>query len=417
MVISDEMKKLRVLIVSQYFWPESFRINDIAKSLSEKDIEVEVLTGKPNYPQGKIFTGYQAWGCQQEVIHNALINRIPMLSRGSSRWRLALNYLSFIISGLVFAPWMLRKKKFDVIFIYGVSPILQAIPGIFLGRLKSCPVILWVQDLWPESLSATNNIQNLMVLDVVKQVVSFIYRQVDLILAQSPAFVELIRPMAATTPIIYYPNSVDDSFSAPPIFEAPEVEGLEEGFSIMFAGNIGAAQCVNVIIEAASLLKAYSDIHFVVVGDGSSRDEMLEAASQRQLVNLHLPGRFPIEKMPALMEKASVLLVTLTDQPIFAATIPNKIQAYLASGKPIIASLNGEGARVILEAHAGLASPAEDAIKLAETILILYKMDPRKREEMGVNGRQYYQRHFNHDQLINQLIEYFQGTIAGQYSH
>jgi glycosyltransferase involved in cell wall biosynthesis len=182
----------------------------------------------------------------------------------------------------------------------------------------------------------------------------------------------------------------------------------------MFAGNIGMAQAVGVIVEAAALLESYSDINFVMLGDGHSRQWMLNEVEKRGLVNLHLPGRFPIESMPSFMQKASVLLVTLTDQPIFAATVPNKVQAYLAAGKPIIACLNGEGARLVVEAGAGISTPAEDAKALAETILHLYRLTPVERENMGENGRMYYQKHFKHDHLVDQLIGYLQSVIQSR---
>ncbi|MDG4476050.1 glycosyltransferase family 4 protein [Thiovibrio frasassiensis] len=395
---------MQVLIVSQYFYPENFSINDVAGTLLEKGIEVEVLTGKPNYPCGEIFAGYRAWGCQQDTHRGININRIPILPRGRGGWWLALNYLSFILAGLLFAPWMLRKKRFDVIFIYAPSPILQAIPAIFLGWLKRCPVVLWVQDLWPESLSATGYVRNRAVLKLVERVVRFIYRHVDLLLVQSRAFEGPVCALASGTPIEYCPNSVGDTFAISATNETPSVEGLGEGFSVMFAGNIGAAQAVGVIVEAASFLREYVDIHFVVLGDGSSRESMLKEVRQRGLTNLHLPGRFPVETMPGFMQKASVLLVTLADQPIFAATVPNKVQAYMAAGKPIIACLNGEGARLVVEAKAGLAIPAEDSMALADAILYLYKHSPEERAKMGENGRRYYQEHFAHDRLIDQLI-------------
>jgi glycosyltransferase involved in cell wall biosynthesis len=269
---------------------------------------------------------------------------------------------------------------------------------------------LWVQDLWPDSLSATGYVQNRYILAAVQQVVRFIYRHVDLLLVQSRAFEEPVRALASGTPIVYYPNSVDDSFAKPVAIEPPPVDGLSEGFSVVFAGNIGAAQAVGVIVEAASLLGERTDIHFVVLGDGSARDWMLKQAEQRGLVNLHLPGRFPVDSMPAFMQKASVLLVTLADQAIFAATVPNKVQAYMAAGRPIIACLNGEGARLIVEAGAGLATPAEDARALADTILHLYELSPSERKQMGDNGRRYYQEHFDHDQLIDQLIGHLQSV-------
>lgn len=401
---------VRVLILSQYFWPESFRINEVAKTLLEKGIEVEVLTGKPNYPRGVIFPGYRAWGCQREIYQGININRIPLLERGGGGWRLALNYLSFVVSGLIFSPWMLRKKKFDVIFVYAPSPVLQAIPAILLGWLKGCPVVLWVQDLWPESLSATGHVRNRAVLKLVEWVVCFIYRHTDLLLVQSRAFEEPVSAFASGTPVVYYPNSVDESFAVPTKNTLPDVAGLGRGFSVMFAGNIGAAQAVGVIIEAASLLREYSDIHFVVLGEGSRWEWMQQEAQRRELNNLHLPGRFPVETMPGFMQKASALLVTLADQEIFKATIPSKVQAYLAAGRPILACLNGEGASLVTEAGAGLAVAAEDGQALADAILHLYRMTPQERESMGKHGRLYYAQHFAHDKLVDQLIGYLRSA-------
>ncbi len=401
---------MRVLIVSQYFWPESFRINDIARTLQEKGVEVEVLTGKPNYPHGKVFSGYRAWGCQREDYQGININRIPLVVRGRGGLRLMLNYLSFIMSGLLFAPWLLRQKRFDVIFVYAPSPILQAIPAIFLGWLKGCPVVLWVQDLWPESLSATGHVKNRKVLKLVEWVVRFIYRHVDLLLVQSHAFETSVRALASDTPIIYYPNSVDDTFAQPAIGGLPAVVGLDQGFSVMFAGNIGTAQAVEVIVDAAALLKAHSDIHFVVLGEGSRWEWMKQEVQRRGLSNLHLPGRFPVETMPGFMQNASALLVTLADREIFKATIPSKVQAYLAAGRPILACLNGEGADLVVEAGAGLAVPAEDAQALAEAVLRLSRMPKQELDAMGERGRLYCAQHFSHNKLVDQLVVHLQSV-------
>ncbi|MEO8418816.1 MAG: glycosyltransferase family 4 protein, partial [Methylophilaceae bacterium] len=297
-----------------------------------------------------------------------------------------------------------------VIFIYAPSPILQAIPAIFLGWLKGCPVVLWVQDLWPESLSATGYVRNRIVLQWVERVVRFIYRHVDLLLAQSEAFVGPVSAMASGTPVRYYPNSVDESFSTPSTATVPDIAGLGRGFSLMFAGNIGTAQAVEVIVEAATLLKGHADIQFVVVGDGSRREWMLQEVSKRGLDNLHLPGRFPMETMPGFMQKASVLLVTLADQEIFRATIPSKVQAYLAAGRPILASLDGEGAKLVSASGAGLTVPAEDGVALAEAVLKMYHMPSHEREELGAKGRLYYTQHFSHDMLVDQLIDHLQST-------
>ena len=398
---------MKILIVTQYFWPEGFSINAVAESLVNKGVEVEVLTCQPNYPSGKVFPGYRAWDYRQESYQGVLIHRIPFLPRGNGGVRLGLNYLSFIVSGLLFSPWMLRKKKYDVIFVYAPSPILQAIPAIFLGWMKGCPVALWIQDLWPESLSATGNVQNRPLLKSVEGVVRFIYKHTDLLLVPSQAFEAPVRALVASTPIDYQPNSVDETFAITATDEPPVVEGLGIGFSVMFAGNIGAAQAVGVIIEAAALLREYKDIHFVVLGDGNSRAWMLNEVQQQGLINLHLPGRFPMETMPGFMQKASALLVTLADRPIFAATVPNKVQAYMAAGRPIIACLNGEGARLVVDAGAGIAAPAENARALADAILSLYHFTPDQRQKMGDNGRKYYKDNFDHEHLVHKLIGHF----------
>jgi len=409
MNVLEKQYKLRVLIFSQYYWPENFRINEMACSLKKEGHEVEVLTGKPNYPEGRFFAGYKGWGVIADSWKGIPIHRVPMLARGSkSSLKLALNYLSFVISGLLFSPWLLRKKKFGVIFIYAPSPILQAIPGIFLGWLKGCPVVLWVQDLWPESLSATGHIHNKFILQLVEYIVRFIYKNVDLLLVQSEAFISPVSALASGTPVIFYPNSVDEIFFAPPESNPPDIAGLSNGFSILFAGNIGNAQAVEVIVDAATLLKDYDDVHFVILGDGSRRDWMLQEVKKRELNNVYLPGRFPVETMPGLMQQASALLVTLKDKPTLRLTIPSKVQAYLASGRPIIACINGEGAKIINDAKAGIAVPAENAVALSEAVLTLYKMKPEERNNLGVNGRSYYEQHFSQDKLISELINYFE---------
>ena len=401
---------MKILIVSQYFWPENFRINEIARSLLAKGHDVNVLTAKPNYPQGYFFTGYTGWGCMKENYYGININRIPIIARGSGSVRLALNYLSFVLSGLFFSPWILRKVKYDVIYVYAPSPILQAFPALFLGWLKSCPVVINVQDLWPESLSSTGYVKNRIVLKLVKSLVRFIYRRADLLLIQSLAFYSPVRELALTTPVKYYPNSVDNIFVEQSHDLLPSSVNLGEKFNVMFAGNLGSAQAVSVIVEAAYLLKQYPEIPFVVLGDGSSYAWMKTQVKERGLKNIHLLGRFTLETMPAFMKHASALLVTLADRPAFVATVPNKIQAYLAAGRPIIACLNGEGARLVLEAKAGLATPAENANALADTILHLYSQSPEERQKMGDNGRSYYNKHFDHNRLIDRLVVLLQAV-------
>jgi|APLak6261685727_1056166.scaffolds.fasta_scaffold00065_3 glycosyltransferase involved in cell wall biosynthesis len=397
---------MKILIVTQYFWPESFRINDLVSSLAERGVDVDVLTGQPNYPEGKTYSGYKAWHCQKQEWNGVRIFRLPIMPRGEqSALRLIANYLSFVISGVALAPWLLRKRRYDAVFVYGTSPILQAIPAIFIGWLKKSPVVLWVQDLWPESLEATGYIRNKSILKVVEKIVRFIYQRTDILLVQSRAFEKFVGVLAPGKLIRYYPNSVEAMFCQPPVVSLPEVKALDSGFSIVFAGNVGAAQAVDVIVEAATLLKDHTDIRFVVFGNGSRWQWMCEESKARGLNNIHFPGRFPIDTMPGLMAKASALLVTLTDKPIFAATVPNKVQAYMAAGRPILACLNGEGARLVVEAGAGIAVAAEDARALADAIVKLYEMKPEERSQLGTNGREYYKNNFDHERLVDQLVE------------
>lgn len=401
---------MRILIVSQYFWPEGFRINDLVKSLVERGVEVDVLTGKPNYPEGLVFDGYRASGCKTESWSGANIFRVPLFPRGkNSSIRLALNYLSFIVSGVIFGPFLLRNRKYDAVFVYGLSPILLAIPAVFIAWLKRKKLILWVQDLWPQSLSATGYINSTFLLRCVEMVVRWIYSHTDLLLVQSRAFEVVVSALAPGKPVIYYPNSVDSSFAIPSDKSRKEsqIEALETGFPIIFAGNIGAAQAVECIVDAALILKEVTQIRFVIFGNGSKWSWLNDRIAELGLTNISLAGRFPIEAMPEYLQKAEVLLVSLSNKPIFSLTVPNKIQAYMAAGKPIVASLNGEGARLVVESGAGITSPAEDPVALAQAILSLYQMSADQRRKIGENGRLYYRNHFDHEVLVDQLIDHF----------
>lgn len=403
---------MRLLVVSQYFWPEGFRINELVKSLVDRSINVDVLTGKPNYPDGKIFPGYLAAGCTREFWEGANICRVPIFPRGfRSGTRLFLNYLSFIFSGAVLGAWQLKYTKIDVILVYAPSPLLQALPALFIGWIKRIPVIVYVQDLWPESLTATGYIRNPLVIGLVGWLVKVIYRRSSLILVSSRPFQDSIMRHSPTAEIIYYPNSVDASFCNPGSGLKPDVPALDDGFCIVFAGNVGAAQAIHVMTDAADRLREHKEIRLVVIGAGSELDWMRSQILERGLTNLLLAGRFPVQAMPNLLSRANVLLVTLADQEIFAATVPNKIQAYMAVGRPIIASMNGEGARLVLDADAGIAVPAEDSEALADAILKLYAMSVSDRDRLGQNGKSYYRKHFDHKQLVTDLVGHLTKTV------
>lgn len=397
---------MKILVISQHYSPENFRINEVTQALHAKGLLVEVLTGKPNYPEGVVFDGYNAWGLSNEKIKGVKIHRVPLIPRGKGAVQLAINYFSFILSSLAFGTWLFRGRSFDAIFVFGTSPILQAIPAIWLGYLKKCPVLLWVQDLWPESLSATGYITNSSILKLIKHLVRWIYNQVDLILVQSKGFFSKIHGLTKKTPIVYFPNSFikEVIYSACSKVNCP---GLECEFPVLFTGNLGSAQAVHVILEAAELMKNYNSINFVIVGNGSKREWMIKQGEKKSLTNLFFPGNYPVEVMPELMSRAGALLITLADTEIFSLTVPSKVQAYLAAGKPIVGCLNGAGADIIRDANAGVTVPAEDSAALARAIYWIKNQPYKDQAMMGMNGRLYYERNFSHEKLIHELIEHF----------
>ncbi len=395
---------MRVLVLSQYYWPETFRITEVVGALRAADVEVAVLTGQPNYPDGEVFPGYSAMSTREEVHEGTQIWRVPMLPRGrGSALRLVGNYLSFIISAACVGPWLLRRQRFDVVLVYAPSPILQAIPAVAIARLKRARLVTWVQDLWPESLEVTGFIRNRRALMLVAGVVRWIYRRNDLLLVQSQAFESPVRRLAPYTPIEYFPNPGDGPVPSVARADEPPLR-LGEGFTIVFAGNLGTVQALDTVLAAASELRDLTDVRFILVGSGSRSDWLREAVQKAALLNVDLPGRFPPAAMPAILEQASVLLVSLAKQPILAQTVPSKLQSYLAAGKPILASLDGEGARVVGEAEAGIATPAEDASALAAAARRLYAATPAERLAMGARARAYYDRHFDPQKLGSRLV-------------
>lgn len=400
---------MRILVLSQYFWPESFIINDIVRVLNEQGHVVVVATGKPNYPDGEVFDGYRAAGMQREhYLDRIEVVRVPVWPRGRGGARnLVLNYLSFVFSGLLCFPWMLRKQQFDAILVFAPSPILQAIPAIPLKWLKNAKLGLWIQDLWPESLAATGYVQNRRALAMVAWFVKGIYRCCDILLIQSQAFFESVSRFVPENRIVYFPNSVDVSATvsgASARLPMALADQLEAHFCVVFAGNLGKAQALDTLLQAAFQLRDKPEFRLVLVGSGSQLAWVASQVQTLALDNVILAGRFPMDTMPAIFERASALLVSLTNEEIFAQTIPSKIQAYLAAGRPILASLNGEGARVVLEAGAGVVSPAEHVGALVENIKHLMSLDGSERARMGRAGREYFDKNFEMSGQVRKLV-------------
>lgn len=408
---------MKILLVSQYFYPESFIINDLVKNLTSDGVEVTVLTGKPNYPDGKLFARYKFWGVQREHLLNGVeVIRVPLVPRrNGGALDLLLNYFSFVFFACFMAPFLLRGRKFDVGLVFAMSPITSAIPAIVLKALKRFHLAVWIQDLWPESLAATGFVRHPFLLKIVGLMVRAIYASADTLLIQSRAFLEPVARYVDEDKIIYYPNSIDEiGMSGNDIHTLPAdlLRILHQNFCVVFAGNIGKAQSVNTIVDAAKRLNDLPDCKFVLVGSGS----MLEWVRGRQaamgLENLVLAGRFPMNMMSEIYSRSAGLLVTLKDERIFSYTIPSKIQAYLAAGKPIIAALNGEGASIVVEASAGFVCPSEDVDGLVACVRKLHGLPQHERDAMGAAGRKYFLENFEMGGQAKRLIEILESRVV-----
>jgi colanic acid biosynthesis glycosyl transferase WcaI len=396
---------VRILVVSQYFWPENFRVNDLVAEFVARGHEVTVLTGVPNYPAGEVFPEYRANPRAFAAHEGARVVRVPMLPRGKGGLRLALNFLSFALSGMVLGSWKLRGQPFDAIFVFEVSPVTVGLPAVVQRWLKKAPIAFWVLDLWPETLEAIGVLRSKRALGLVGQLVRFIYRRCDLLLAQSRSFIPQIRRYSGDTEVRYFPQWAEAVHDADDHSPAPEVEVKPGAFNIVFTGNIGDAQDFPTVLDAAERLKAQAPhIRWVIVGDGRMAPWVREEVQRRGLgEQVLLPGRFPVERMPSFYEHAQALLVSLKPEPIFALTLPGKLQSYLAAGVPILAMLDGEGASVVQDAGAGVACPAGNAESLAAAALRLAGMPPADREEMGRRGRQLGATEFERSRQIDKL--------------
>lgn len=407
---------MRILIVSHVFWPENFRLNDLAAELAARGHDVTVLTGIPNYPEGRVFPEFERDPKQFTNFKGVAVVRVPIITRGQGRVRLVLNYLSYVLSGSLIGAWRLRKRSFDVIFVHESSPVTVGLPAIVLRALKKAPIAFWVLDLWPETLEAIGIVRSRVLLNAVGKLVSFIYSHCDLILAQSRSFMPQIANYCEdSSKVVYFPSWAEPLFSDNTHAPASEVPQKEHSFNVMFAGNIGEAQDFPSVLAAAELLKSDRRVRWLVVGDGRMRAWVDEEIRRRELQDCVLMlGRHPVERMPSFYQHADALLVSLKDEPIFSMTIPGKLQSYLAAGIPIVAMLNGEGADVVERSRSGVRCRAGDANGLAAAISRLAALSPEEREIMGRNALTVSAEEFNRNKLITKLEGWLESLSAGK---
>lgn len=387
---------MKVLVVCQYYKPEPFRISDICEALVEMGHSVTVVTGTPNYPEGIIYPGYENGAKADEIINGVTVHRCPLIPRKSGALYRFLNYYSFVFSSQKYLRGL--KEDFDVVFVNQLSPVMMAQAALTWAKRKGKRCVLYCLDLWPESLLAGGIRKDSLIYKVFRRVSRRIYQSADQILVTSRGFVPYFEETLGLTgkKLGYLPQYAEDMFGA-----LPESTEPKNTVDFLFAGNVGSLQSVETIVEAARLLQNESQIRIHIVGGGISLENCKKQAEGLNNITFH--GRRDLGEMPSFYAMADVLLITMGKDPVLSATLPGKVQSYMAAGKPVAGAIDGETARLINEeALCGACCGAEDAPALAE-ILRQMAADPEKRKEYGCNARRYYREHFQKTKFLVEL--------------
>jgi len=408
---------MRILIVTQYFWPENFKINDLVTELVKRNHQITVLTGKPNYPDGEIFSEFKKKPSFFNQFNGSNVIRVPLLKRGrGSSIRLIMNYCSFFISATLLGGWKLKGKQFDMIFVFQPSPVTVGLPAIFFRKLKKAPVVFWVLDLWPQSLETVSFDKSNLVMKLVGKLVSFIYKRCDLILGVSKPFYDEISYYCEDhNKIKYFPSWSENVFSNLITSRVTEIDQYKDTFKILFAGNIGDMQDFPSILKAAEIIKGRkAKVKFFIVGDGRLLEWLKSEIVTLKLEEyIYLLGRHPLESMPSFYASADALLLTLKLHPVLSKWIPGKAQSYMSAGKPILTMMSGEGSRIIEEANCGYIANSGDYKKLARNILTMSELCEEKLNNLGNQAVIYVQKEFDRNKLITQIVNWFTDLYEG----
>lgn len=400
---------MKILILTQYFSPENFRINDFAVEFKRRGHDVSVLTGIPNYPNGKFYDGYGFFKKRSEFIDGIKVLRAPLIPRGSgSRIRLAINYFSFVV-GAILTSLKLIQNKFDIVFVFEPSPITVCLPAIFIKKVKKIPICFWVLDLWPESVVSAGNLNSGIIIKVLNPLVKYIYNESDKILVSSRGFINSIEEKGIQRKKIdFFPQWAETLFK-PVSPDLSLINGVpKNSFKIMFAGNIGEAQDFPSILETAKMLKSEQNINWIILGGGRKEQWVKNEIKNHRLEKcFHMLGNFPLNKMPEFYANADCMLFSLKREYIFSITIPAKVQSYLACAKPVLAMIDGEASKTIEEANAGLTCPSESPDLLAENIKQLSSLKKNELEKLGQNALNYYKKEFERTMLMDKMENIF----------
>lgn len=393
---------MKILIVTQYFFPENFKCNDMAFELHKRGHDVTVMTAIPNYPKGKFFDGYGVFKKRREILNGVKVHRSILIPRGKGGGlRLALNYFSYTLFSSFKALWLGFTKKFDAIIVHEPSPILVGIPAVIIKKIQKIPIHFWILDLWPESLSAAGGIKNKYILGFFDNITKLIYRNSNTLLIGSKGYrLSISQKGNFANKIKYFPNWVEETLLENKSLSVPD---FPIGLNIVVAGNMGDAQDLPHVLDAISLLKD-KPINIIFIGDGRKKEYVESFVAEHNLhKQIYCLGRYPLEYMPSFFAKADILFMALKDEPIFALTVPSRIQAYMSAGKPIVAMINGEGADLIKEVDCGWTVPAENSQALAALFERLYYIDREVLLKKGLNGKHYSEQNFKFSSCIDCL--------------
>lgn len=392
---------MKILIFSQYFWPENFRINDIAKFLS-KNHEVNVLTSIPSYPNKKYFKNKN----YKNKIKNLKIIRVPVLKRSYSKISIFFNYISFTFMSFFYLLFFFIFKKIDKIFIFGTSPPSTLVSAVFFNIFKRTKIIYWVLDLWPDTLRDLGYIKSKRLFSFTNNFLIYLYNNCELILCQSQTITKILKKRT-TTKTKYFPSWCEEEY-----FRKKKNKSSNRNLlKIYFSGNIGQAQDIFSVIKTINILKK-EKILWNFIGTGSELYNVKKKVRNLKLDNkIKFYGKVTSNKAASLLNNADILLVSLVKKKIFSYTVPGKLQNYLGLGKPIAGMIDGEANRIINHNNLGLACGASDYKRLAKNILKLKKMSIKKRKSLSKNCINYVKQNFLKHKLLNQLrYEYVEKT-------
>lgn len=398
---------MNILFISQYFYPESFSNNEIAQALVKRGHDVEVVCCVPNYPEGIFYEGYSNSLRRLEKWNGIRILRARTKARGRGRFSLLLNYLTYPIAALA----MVAKNgamRYSISFTSMPSPIFQCIVALVLKKFRGVPAVYWVQDIWPESLINTIGLKNRLVKSLLTKFCSYLYRRADLVLIQSEAFRPRLENMGVSSAQIdFFPNTAPDEFVPLEKLEAdPAILSLlpETALRLMFAGNVGESQNLDLIVEAAAKLRQRHSIQWVIVGNGRDLERIQRRVTSAGVDDLiKLVGRHPTSKMPDFYALADAMIISLKDSEIFRLTVPYKLQTYMGAGKPVIGSISGETKRIIEEANIGYCAEAGDLEGFCDSVGQFARLTTGQRKSLSLNARNYFDAHYNADKVFDDL--------------